>query len=162
MLVVVLSDTHIRSGSSSRLPAPAVGWLERADVVLHAGDVVAPEVLDELRSFAPLHAVLGNNDHQLARLLPATLVVDLDGVSIGMIHDSGPKAGRAGRLRARFPRTDVVVFGHSHAPLVQEGLDGQLLFNPGSPTQRRMAPTRTIGVIELDAGGIVRADIVDV
>jgi putative phosphoesterase len=162
MLVVVISDTHMRPGSSVRLPEPAVRWLERADVVLHAGDVVAPEVLEELRPLAPLHAVLGNNDHQLARVLPETLVVELEGVSIGMIHDSGPKAGRAARLRARFPRADIVVFGHSHLPLVQEGLDGQLLFNPGSPTQRRMAPTHTIGVVELDAGRITLAEIVDV
>jgi len=160
--LVVIADTHMRPGSSLRLSELAVRWLERADVVLHAGDVVAPEVLEELRSFAPVHAVLGNNDHQLAGMLPETVVLELGGVSVGMIHDSGPKAGRAARLRARFPRADAVVFGHNHLPLVQEGLDGQLLFNPGSPTQRRMAPTHTIGVLELDAGRIIRAAIVDV
>jgi putative phosphoesterase len=162
LLAVVLSDTHLPAGRFDRLPAGAVAWLERADVVLHAGDIVAPEVLDELWSFAPVHAVLGNNDHQLARLLPETVLVDLAGVPVGMIHDSGPKAGRAARLKVRFPTADVVVFGHSHLPVVQEGIDGQILFNPGSPTQRRMAPTHTIGVLELGAGKIRRAEIVDV
>jgi uncharacterized protein len=162
MLVVVLSDTHLPAGGFDRLPAAAVGWLERADLVLHAGDIVAPDILDELRSFAPVHAVLGNNDHRLAGVLPEATVVDVAGVPIGMIHDSGPKAGRAARLNARFPTAGVVVFGHSHLPLVQEGIDGQLLFNPGSPIQRRMAPTHTIGVLDVDAGAVRRAEIVDV
>jgi putative phosphoesterase len=162
MLVVVLSDTHLPEGGFDRLTAAAVRWVERADHVLHAGDVVAPDIIDGLRALAPVHAVLGNNDHRLARLLPETELLDLDGVRVGMIHDSGAKAGRAARLRARFPIADVVVFGHSHLPLVQDGVDGQLLFNPGSPTQRRMAPTHTIGVLELEAGAIRRAEIVDV
>jgi putative phosphoesterase len=162
VLAVVLSDTHLAAGRFDRLPRGAVGWLERADVVLHAGDIVAPDVLGELRSFAPVHAVLGNNDHQLARLLDETVVVELDGVPVGMIHNSGPKAGRAARLKARFPNADIVVFGHSHLPVVQVGIDGQLLFNPGSPTQRRMAPAHTIGVLEVVAGSIARAEIVDV
>jgi putative phosphoesterase len=162
MLAVVISDTHLQPGSSRALSPPALDWLLRADVVLHAGDVVAPEVLDELRAMAPVHAVLGNNDHRLARLLPETLLLDLAGVSVGMIHDSGPRAGRAARLRARFPTADVVVFGHSHLPLIEEGIDGQLLFNPGSPTDRRRAPTHTIGLLELDAGAVVRAELVDV
>jgi putative phosphoesterase len=162
VLVAVVSDTHLSAGRFDRLPSDAIRWLERADVVLHAGDIVAPEILDELRSFAPVHAVLGNNDQQLVRLLPETLQVELAGVEVGMIHDSGPKAGRAARLKARFPRAGIVVFGHSHLPVVEDGIDGQLLFNPGSPTQRRMAPTHTIGVLEFGGGAIARAEIVDV
>jgi putative phosphoesterase len=162
VLLVVLSDTHLSEGRFDRVPGAAVGWLERADLILHAGDIVAPDILDSLRSFAPVHAVLGNNDYRLARVLPETTVVEVAGVPIAMIHDSGPKAGRAARLKARFPAAGVVVFGHSHLPLVQEGIDGQLLFNPGSPTQRRMAPSHTIGVLDLDAGAVRRAEIVDV
>ena len=123
-----------------------------ADAILHAGDVTAPELLHELEGFAPVHAVLGNNDVSLR--LPETLQVELAGVRVAMIHDSGPTAGRAGRLRRRFPDADVVVFGHSHLPWDQTDARGQRHLNPGSPTERRMAPTRTVGLLELEGGEV--------
>jgi putative phosphoesterase len=163
--VVVLSDTHIRRGSVhsargaaralARLPHAAYHHLERADVILHAGDVLVGEVLDELRGFAPVHAVLGNNDHELFGVLPETRSLELDGVRIAMIHDSGPSTGRAGRMRRRFPDADVVVFGHSHIPWDDDGVDGQRLFNPGSPTERRSQPHHTLGTLDLDGGRVV-------
>lgn len=158
-VLAVLADTHIRRGSSRRLPDAAYGRLEGADVILHAGDIVVGEVLDELRGFAPVHAVLGNNDRELFGLLPETWVEDVDGVRIGMIHDSGSSTGRAGRLRRRFPDADVVVFGHSHIPWNEPGLDGQLLFNPGSPTERRAQPVHTMGVLVVEDGRIVSHQI---
>jgi putative phosphoesterase len=106
--------------------------------------------------------VLGNNDLELVGLLPETASIELAGVRIGLIHDSGPTAGREGRLARRFPGADVVVFGHSHAPLDALGLEGQRLFNPGSPTERRAQPTHTFGLLELDAGTIVRHRVVAV
>lgn len=154
-LVVVLADTHIRRGSARRLPDAAYSRLERADLILHAGDVVVGEVLDELRGFAPVHAVLGNNDHELVGLLPEVRVDDVDGVRIGMIHDSGAATGRAGRMRRRFPDADVVVFGHSHIPWDEAGVDGQLLFNPGSATERRAQPQHTMGVLVVEDGRVV-------
>jgi putative phosphoesterase len=153
--VVVVSDTHIRRGGKRRLPHAAYPYLERADVILHAGDIVVGEVLDELRGFAPVQAVLGNNDHELVGLLPETLVLDLEGVRVGMVHDSGPSTGRAGRLHRRFPEADVVVFGHSHIPWDETGLDGQLLFNPGSPTERRAQPHHTLGTLDVEDGSVV-------
>jgi putative phosphoesterase len=123
-------------------------------VILHAGDVLDEGILGELSELAPVHAVLGNNDSSLAGVLPTTRVVELGGVRIGMIHDSGATAGRARRLRRRFPDADVVVFGHSHAPVNEDGEDGQLLFNPGSPTQRRGQPVHSIGELQI-AGGVV-------
>jgi putative phosphoesterase len=161
--VVVLADTHIRRGGSRRLPDAVYAELGRADVVLHAGDVLVPELLDELRRFAPVHAVLGNNDDvELARVLPETQLLTIDGVRVGMIHDSGARAGRPGRMRRRFPGADVVVFGHSHQPVCEVGVDGQLLVNPGSPIERRRAPTHTIAVLDLAVGRIAHAAIVDV
>ncbi|HEX2273783.1 MAG TPA: metallophosphoesterase family protein [Acidimicrobiales bacterium] len=157
--VVVLADTHIRRGSKRRLPDAAYAHLETADLVLHAGDVVVSDVLDELGGFAPVHAVLGNNDAELVGQLPETSVIDVDGVRVGMIHDSGPAAGRAGRLRRRFPDADVVVFGHSHIPWDTDGLDGQVLFNPGSPTERRRQPHCTLGTLDLDDGRVVQRRI---
>jgi putative phosphoesterase len=156
VLVVVLSDTHIRTGGARRLPDSAYTWLEQADLILHAGDIVVAEVLDELRGFAPVHAVLGNNDRGLAGLLPETEVVEIEGVRVGLIHDSGPSTARAGRMRRRFPEEEVVVFGHSHIPWDGPGLDGQLLFNPGSPTDKRMQPHHTLGTLTIEEGAVTR------
>ncbi|HEX2191927.1 MAG TPA: metallophosphoesterase family protein [Acidimicrobiales bacterium] len=153
--VVVLADTHIRRGSRRRLPDAAYTHLEDADLVLHAGDIVVGDVLEELSGFAPVHAVLGNNDAELVGALPETRLLEVDGVRIGMVHDSGPATGRARRLRRRFPDADLVVFGHSHIPWDEEGVDGQLLFNPGSPTERRRQPHCTLGTLDLDGGRVL-------
>lgn len=149
---VVLADTHVRDAGSTRLPERAWEELRRADVILHAGDVTEPGLLAALRDVAPVHAVLGNNDDALRGALPEVVLLELEGVRVGMIHDSGPRAGREGRMRRRFPDADVVVFGHSHIPWDADGIDGQRLFNPGSATQRRSQPHRTLGVLELGAG----------
>jgi putative phosphoesterase len=164
--VAVLADTHLHSRSIGagraiqRLPEPAWPYLRGADVILHAGDVLDEGILRELRRLAPVHAVLGNNDHSLVGILPVTRLVELDGVRIGMIHDSGAAAGRARRLRRRFPDADVVVFGHSHAPVNEEGEDGQLLFNPGSPTQRRAQPFHSIGELQIVGGQVTEHHII--
>jgi uncharacterized protein len=161
--VVVIADTHLRrSWPNRRLPAAAVRELATAEVILHAGDITQAEHLEELAAHAPVHAVLGNNDPELIGVLPETLEVELAGVHVAMIHDSGPARGREARLHTRFPAADVVVFGHSHIPWNAEGLDGQLLFNPGSPTERRRQPHRTIGILELGDGRVRAARIVPV
>jgi uncharacterized protein len=157
--VVVLADTHIRAGRARRLPALALAELAHADVILHAGDIVGPELLDELRELAPVHAVLGNNDRGLDHL-PAVLVLEFEGVRVGMIHDSGPRRGRPARLRRLFPDSDVVVFGHSHEPVDEVGIDGQRLFNPGSPTERRRQPHHTIGVLEIRRGELTAHHVI--
>ncbi len=155
MHVVVVSDTHIRRGSKRRLPDSAYAHLEDADLILHAGDIVVSDVLDELGGFAPVHAVLGNNDAELVGLLPETRLLKIEGVRVAMVHDSGPSSGRAGRMKRRFPEADVVVFGHSHIPWDQEGVDGQLLFNPGSPTERRAQPHHTLGTLDVEDGQVL-------
>jgi putative phosphoesterase len=159
--VVVLADTHVRTTTADgRRPGrsiPETVWqaLAGADAIIHAGDVLDAGVLRSLRQHAPVHAVLGNNDLSLAGLLPPTLLVDIAGVRIGIVHDSGGRTGRAARLHRRFPDADVVVFGHSHAPVNEEGLDGQLLFNPGSPTQRRAQPVCSYGELCLARGCVL-------
>ncbi len=160
--VVVLADTHIRPGGGRRLPDAVYAALESADLVLHAGDVVCRELLDELGGFAPTLAVLGNNDVALLGAVPEERLLTVEGLRIAMIHDSGATKGREGRMRRRFPTADVVVFGHSHIPIDAEGLDGQRLFNPGSPTDRRGQPVHTYGRLVVDDGRLVEHQIVAV
>jgi putative phosphoesterase len=137
--------------------------LEGVDAILHAGDVCTPDVLYELSVWAPVHAVRGNNDGlDVADWgAPDTLLLDLAGLSVAMIHDSGPAEGRAARLRRMFPDAALVVFGHSHIPL-NEIHDSQRLFNPGSPTDRRRQPRGTMGLLEIDDGQLITANIVAV
>jgi len=151
---VVLSDTHIRDDGSRTLPDVVYVALHDADVVLHCGDVVERGLLGELAAYAPVHAVLGNNDVTLRGALPERLVLDLAGVRVGMVHDSGVTKGRPARVHRMFPECDVVLFGHSHAPVDDVGIDGQRLFNPGSPTQRRMQPHPSFGELDFDDGRI--------
>ncbi|HEX2850652.1 MAG TPA: metallophosphoesterase family protein [Acidimicrobiales bacterium] len=160
MRLVVLSDTHLRPGRNRRLPDAVYDALGGADAILHAGDIVTNDLLDELSGFAPVHAVLGNNDDGvLAGRLPETRIDELEGVRVGMIHDSGPTVGRPLRMRRRFPDCDLVVYGHSHVPFDGAGLDGQHLFNPGSPTERRAQPAHTFGIVDLAGGRILRTEI---
>ena len=158
--VVVLADTHIRRHSTRRLPPAVYAALERADLVLHAGDVVTGELLDELATFAPTHAVLGNNDGELVGRLPEQRCFPVEGLRIAMVHDSGASKGREARLRRRFPTADLVVFGHSHVPIDAPGVNGQRLFNPGSPTERRRQPDHTFGRLRIDDGVLVEHRIV--
>ena len=162
MRVVVVSDTHAPRRWKSCPPAVAA-HLRGADLILHAGDVCTAAVLDELSGYAPVRAVLGNNDGPdvAAWGAPPELELDLDGLPTAMIHDSGARTGRLLRMRRRFPAVRLVVFGHSHIPLSEA--DGQVrIFNPGSPTDRRAQPQGTIGVLRIEDGQLVSAGIVPV
>jgi len=157
MRAVLLADTHVRDGGERVLDERVLAAAADADLVLHAGDVTGRDLLHRLAQLAPVHAVLGNNDAGLGNLLPFELSLDLDGVAVALVHDAGPRAGRPARMARRFPGADLVVFGHSHLPedLVPDD-GGPRIFNPGSPTQRRRAPTRTFGVLDVQDGRVVR------
>jgi putative phosphoesterase len=157
--MVVLADTHLRAGRPRQLSDAVWAAVDDCQLVLHAGDVVDGSLLDAFAErHVPYRAVLGNNDLTLRDALPERLEFDVEGVRIAMIHESGATKGRPARLRRWFPDAQVVVFGHSHAPC-NEWHDGQLLFNPGSPTERRQQPARTFGVIEIDAGRVTSSEI---
>jgi len=138
-------------------------YLRRADLILHAGDVCTASVLDELSGYAPVRVVRGNNDGaDVAEWgAPETLELELAGLAVAMVHDSGTAAGRSARLRRRFPAARLVIFGHSHIPLDQVS-DGIRIFNPGSPTDRRRQPRGTFGLLHIDDGHLVEARIIPV
>jgi putative phosphoesterase len=155
----VLADTHLKMSVDERFPPALLDELERAELILHAGDVTTAAALESLHAYAPLIAVLGNNDDALVGVLEPVQEFSIEGVAVAMIHDSGPTAGRPKRMRHRFPTADLVVYGHSHVPDDSLGLEGQRLFNPGSPTTRRAQPYCTYGVIEIEAGLIAECRI---
>jgi len=162
MRIVVLSDTHAPRRWKSCPPAVA-SQLRGADLILHAGDVCTAAVLDELAQYAPVTAVAGNNDGPDVTAWGAAETASLspEGLPVAMIHDSGPATGRLHRMRARFPETALVIFGHSHIPLNAADQDLRI-FNPGSPTDRRRQPHGTLGVLEVADGSLVQAQIVEV
>jgi putative phosphoesterase len=150
--IAIISDTHLPRGSR-RLPDACVEHLRRADLILHAGDLVMPEVLEEISALGPpVRAVAGNVDvAALREVLPERLTVDVGQVRLGMVHDAGPAAGRLARLARWFPDCDAVVFGHSHIPLHETDALGDFqIFNPGSPTDRRRQPVHTMGIARVD------------
>ena len=155
MRIAVMSDTHMPRGNRA-LPARAVAELREADAILHGGDFMRVEVLELLQRLGPpVHGIHGNvDDEALRRMLPAARVVELGGVRIGMVHDAGPRQGRLARMRFRFKDADAVVFGHSHLPLHEADADGFQIFNPGSPTERRSAPTHTMGIATVEDGRV--------
>ena len=154
MIVAVIADTHLPRGTR-RIPEACLERLRSADVILHAGDITAAPVLSELEALGPaVHAVHGNMDDALLQArLPGTLVVDVGGLQIGMTHDAGPRAGREERLVRRFPGCAAIVYGHTHEPQV-ERVGKTWILNPGSPTERRRAPSHTMLLLEEGEGAI--------
>jgi hypothetical protein len=155
VVLAVISDTHMPRHRRV-LPDACVERLQDADAILHAGDIMELEFLDELEALGPpVHAVHGNQDSvELRMRLPATRIVNAGGARIAMIHDAGTSAGRLARMRRRFPDADAVIFGHSHIPLHEQGEDGFQIFNPGSPTDRRRSPQHTMGLARVNDGAV--------
>ena len=142
--LVLTSDTHVPKRSRD-LPHSLWAAISRADVVVHAGDWVDAALLDlfEARS-RRLVAVHGNNDHgPLRQRLPEIARAEIEGIRFAVVHETGDAKGREPRCAARFPDTDVLVFGHSHIPWDSTAPSGLRLLNPGSPTDRRRQPHGT-------------------
>lgn len=141
MKLLLISDTHIPKRARD-LPARVWDEVDRADVVVHAGDWVDVAVLDALQNRAArLIGCWGNNDGpDLRARLPETATATLDGVRFTVVHETGDAKGRDERMTRRYPDSDVVVFGHSHIPCDTTSSTGLRLLNPGSPTDRRRQP----------------------
>ena len=157
MKLLLTSDTHLPARARD-LPTALWDAVDAADVVVHAGDWVSVELLDALEARAArLVAVYGNNDGAALRArLPEVARVELEGVRLAVVHETGPTGGRERRCAAAYPDADVLVFGHSHIPwdTVATRADGGTLrlLNPGSPTDRRRQPTHTWMTAEIHDG----------
>lgn len=139
--LLIIADTHVPKRARD-LPAQVWEAVDAADVVVHAGDWVDETLLDRLEERArSLVAVWGNNDHgALRQRLHEEARVVVDGVRLGVVHETGAAKGREERCSARYPDLDVLVFGHSHIPWDTTSDTGLRLLNPGSPTDRRRQP----------------------
>jgi len=153
MQIAVLSDTHLPRGGR-RLAPECLELLARAALLLHAGDFTTVEVLDQLASLAPVEAVCGNIDEPaLKAVLPERVVVEAGAVRIGIVHDAGPRERRATRLAAAFPDCAAVVYGHTHLPEISLH-QGVWILNPGSPTERRRSPHRSMITLDIDGDAL--------
>jgi putative phosphoesterase len=152
--LAILSDTHMPRGNR-RIPPQAIELATEADAILHAGDLSTLDVLYDLQQLGPpVYAIHGNVDGpEVHAVLPPTRTETFDGVPVAMVHIPGPAMNRAERLRATFPDAGAVVFGHTHMP-EHAHLGEFQIFNPGSPTERRRAPTHTMGLATIAHGRI--------
>jgi putative phosphoesterase len=139
--LVLTADTHLPR-RAKELPEQLWRAVDEADVVVHAGDWVDEPTLDRLAERSRrLVACWGNNDGEaLRRRLPEVARVELDGLLLGVVHETGPARGREQRMDQAYPDLDVLVFGHSHIPWDTTTPRGLRLLNPGSPTDRRREP----------------------
>ncbi|GJF31572.1 phosphoesterase [Kitasatospora sp. NE20-6] len=153
MHLVLVSDTHVPDRARG-LPAGLLAAVDTADLVVHAGDWTDTATLDLLDARARrLLAVHGNNDGpDLRARLPETARADLDGLRLGVVHETGPARGREQRCADRYPDLDVLVFGHSHIPWDTTAPGGLRLLNPGSPTDRRRQPHCTYMTVRITGG----------
>jgi putative phosphoesterase len=151
--LVVTADTHVPRRARD-LPRALWTAIEAAEVVVHAGDWVDVTLLDAIEGRSRrLLGVYGNNDHgALRERLPEIARAEMEGVRFAVVHETGDAKGRERRCAARFPDTDVLVFGHSHIPWDTTAPGGLRLLNPGSPTDRRRQPHGTWVSAVADAG----------
>lgn len=163
MRLLLLADTHVPRRARD-LPAQVWAQIDAADVVVHAGDWVDVSVLDAVEERARrLIAVYGNNDGPPLRdRLPEVTAVDLDGVRLAVVHETGGRDGRERRCARQFPDADVLVFGHSHIPWDTTAHTGLRLLNPGSPTDRRRQPVATYMTAHIDRGRLADVELVPV
>jgi putative phosphoesterase len=158
--LLLIADTHVPKRARD-LPAQVWDEVAAADVVVHAGDWVEPQLLDALDARAArLVACWGNNDGaELRRRLPERADVTLEGVRFTVVHETGASGGREARMAREYPDTDVLVFGHSHIPWDSSTKTGLRLLNPGSPTDRRRQPFCTYMTATVHDGALTDVEL---
>ena len=159
MRLLLLADTHVPKRARD-LPAAVWAAVDDSDLVVHAGDWVVPELLDRLEERAArLLGVWGNNDGaRLRERLPEVATAVVEGVRVGVVHETGPSSGREARMRSLYPDLDLLVFGHSHIPW-DTTVGGLRLLNPGSPTDRRRQPHCTYMTLTVSRGRLYDVEL---
>lgn len=155
MKIGVISDTHMPA-RASKLPEKLTDVLKGCDLIIHAGDLTEPSVLEGLKKLSRVEAVLGNMDsHKLSAVLDNKKTLKVEGKKICLMHGYGRPDNLIDTLKKEFSKEkpDIIIFGHSHSPL-NECIDGTLFFNPGSATDTVFAPYRSYGIIEILHGKI--------
>ncbi len=153
--LLLMADTHLPKRARA-LPDELWQAVDEADLVVHAGDWVDVRLLDDLETRARrLLAVFGNNDHgELRDRLLEVARADVEGLRLGVVHETGQSTGRDERMSALYADLDVLVFGHSHIPWDTTTSTGLRLLNPGSPTDRRRQPHCTYMTVTADSGAL--------
>jgi uncharacterized protein len=149
MNIIVISDTHMPKRAKS-LPEFLVGYLQTADLIIHAGDWQTTTIYEQLLEYAPVEGVIGNVDEEeLATVLPLKKIIEINGIRIGITHGHGKGKTTEKRVLSIFEGEDVdiIIFGHSHIP-IKRAVDGKILFNPGSPTDKRKQAQYSFGRIQ--------------
>lgn len=152
----VVSDTHLSDRREIRLPAELMKGLSGVELILHAGDWISLRVAEELEKVAPVEGIAGNNDGpDIVNRFGYKKIVSANGVRMGLIHGDGYGKTTERRAFDAFEGQDiqVIVFGHSHVPYMEKK-SGILLFNPGSPTDKRRQPLYSYGIIDVQEGGV--------
>ena len=156
VLVGVISDTHDSATRGRRPLDPVFDFFQRAGVglILHAGDVGHASILERLDAIAQVAAVRGNADPlELIETLPDRVKIEVGSHVVLLLHGHHGKTALKAARSAASPEVDLIVFGHSHRPLIdREG--STILFNPGSPTERRWNPHFGIGLVRISDAGI--------
>ncbi|GAB1769255.1 metallophosphoesterase family protein [Priestia megaterium] len=148
MKIVILGDTHIPK-RAKHFPKRLLAELKTADAIIHTGDFQTIDVYNELRVFAPVHGVIGNVDsEELQQVLPTSLLLPFDDVTIGVAHGHGKGKTTEKRALLAFEhqQVDAVIFGHSHIP-VHKQIGDITLFNPGSATDKRRQKQFSFGLL---------------
>ncbi|SEN57065.1 hypothetical protein SAMN05518847_103228 [Paenibacillus sp. OV219] len=162
MKVVVVSDTHM-TRMAKKLPERLIEELKSANAILHAGDWMALSVLEMLEQYAQTEGVAGNNDgSEIVARLGWRKLLEIEGVRIGIVHGhkgTGVRSDTELNAYRAFEKgqVDVVVFGHSHIPVKRER-DGVLMFNPGSPTDKRRQAQYSFGILTIESGKVKSAE----
>lgn len=151
MKVVVTADTHLPK-KGKQLPIRLVQELETTDLIIHAGDWSSMDVYHELSEYAPVKGVYGNIDNtDIKEYFPYKELLEISGYKIGITHGHGEKKTTEKRALEAFSddEVDVIIFGHSHIPLLRY-FKKTLLVNPGSPTDKRWLPNYSFAILEVD------------
>lgn len=149
MLIGLISDTHIPD-RAKEIPQKVIDSFKDVELILHAGDLTSPEVIEELEKIAPVMAVQGNMDRMNGIKLPKARIIEVEELRIGLVHgEVYPRADTQQLLYlARELNADILVSGHSHQPKIEQ-IENVLLLNPGSPIVPRLAD-RTVMLLEIN------------